>query len=139
MSSSANGVIEATGITPRTDFKAAASVSPARPFMTFPVKPESAKEIINKFDQVKNRTDDSKTTSEPTVDGGTRFSFIDKRDNQPLAVMNVQGGGATITLYKSPESLANRIDSNFISAKDIRDFIQSSQIATPQLASGMKP
>ena len=141
MSSLATGDIEAKGITPRADFKAAATAAPtpAKPYVTFAVKPEIANELIEKLDQIKGRTDDSKITTESVGNGGTKFSLIDTRNNQPLAVMNKQGNDATLTLYKSPEALAARIDSAFISVKDIKDFVEESKLSAPQVASTMKP
>jgi hypothetical protein len=138
MSDPATGDIEARGITPQTDFKDAASATPApaRPYITFPIKPDVVKKVISQLDEIKGRTKDSKITVEQTAGGGTKYSLIDKRDNQPLAVMNARGDDATVTLYKSPEALAKRIDSIFVSQKKITEFIESN---TASHAIGSQP
>lgn len=137
MSDPATGDIKAKGIAPQTDFTvAAAGAAPsAKPYTTFAVKQDVVKDIVSQLGKLKTVTDDAKITKESLPDGGTKYSFIDTRDNQPLAIMRAhQGAEATLTLYKSPEALAKRIDSRFVSVQDIKEFIQTSGITSPQFA-----
>lgn len=134
-----SGGIEAKGIDPQTQFKAAASGIPAapKPYVTFPVKPEAVDKIINNMGKLKGRTDDAEIVTEKSSDGKTRYSFIDNRNNQPLAVMQTQNGQTSLTLYKSPEQLAQRIDSAFVKAADIKEFISESRADAPARAAAI--
>jgi len=107
----------------RGDFKNAslgAAPAPA-PVMSVRIKPEAVATIISNMDDLKGRTNDSEIVKQ-----GSQYSFMDKRTDQPLAKLDTAGG--TLTMYKSPEALAQRIDSVFVSAKDIKDFIKENQV-----------
>ena len=99
------------------DFKAATLPSPV---LKIQVKPEVIPEIIARLDTLKGFTKDSEI-----VQLGNKYSFIDKRNNQPLAEMDA--GAGTLSMYKSPKDMAARIDSFFVSTKGIADFIASSK------------
>lgn len=87
------------------------------PVMSFRVKPEAIPGIVSNLGDLKGRTNDSEI-----IQQGQKYSFMDKRNNQPLAELDTANG--MVTMYKSPESMAARIDSAFVSAKDIKDFIK---------------
>jgi hypothetical protein len=131
------GGIEAKNVNFQADFKAASSAGP-KPFITFPVKPEAASKIISNLDALKGRTDDSAILKENTATGGTKYSFMDTRTNTPLAVMNTQNGQASLSLYKSSEDLAKRIDSAFVKTEDVRNFIAEVRADSPTQVASLK-
>lgn len=116
-----------TKTNPQSQFRMATSgaAAPPVPWLTIPVEPEATKKIVLNLDRIKGRTDDSNITKETTPAGATRYSFMDTRNNQPLAVMNTENGRTSLALYKSPEDLAKRIDSVFVKADDIKQFIDA--------------
>jgi hypothetical protein len=136
-----SGGIEAKGVDPQGQFKAASlgTAAQQKPHMTFPVKPQALKEIINNLDSLKGRTADSEVVKETTDSGATKYSFIDTRNNQPLAVMTEQNGQASLSLYKSPAELAKRIDSVFINADSIKEFVAKSRSDVPSETYAFKP
>jgi len=136
-----SGGIEAKGVDPQGQFKAASlgTAAQPKPHMTFPVKPDAFKEIINNLDKLKGRTTDSEVVKETTASGATKYSFIDKRNNQPLAVMTAQNNQANLSLYKSPEDLAKRIDSVFVNADSIKEFVTQSRADIPSETYAFKP
>ena len=107
---------------------------PAKPALSVPIKPEIAKQVVNSLSDIQGRTDDSEITKKPIAPGGTEYALMDKRNGQPLATLQEQGGKYTLALYKSPPDLAKRIDSVFIDEKKINDFIKESRIEPLQLA-----
>ena len=90
--------------------------------MSFHVKPEATAEIISNLDALKGRTDDSEI-----IQKDSKYSFMDTRNNRPLAEIDTATN--KVTLYKSVESLAARINSNFVTAEDIRGFIKEYSVA----------
>ena len=106
------------------DFKTASlGATPAPiPAMSFHVKPEATAEIISNLDALKGRTDDSEI-----IQKDSKYSFMDTRNNRPLAEIDTATN--KVTLYKSVESLAARINSNFVTAEDIRGFIKEYSVA----------
>lgn len=113
----------------RGDFKdASLGATPAPiPVMSVRIKPEAVANIINNLDDLKGRTNDSEIVKQ-----GSQYSFMDKRTDQPLAKLDAAGG--TLKLYKTPEALAQRIDSVFVSTKDIKDFIKENAMeSAPQV------
>lgn len=136
-----SGGIEAKGIDPQQQFNNAAmnAPKPASAYITLPIKPEGVQKIVENLNTLQGRTDDSRIDRE--IGSGTvKYSLIDTRNNQPLAEMTRQGGQGWLTLYQSPENLAKRIDSNFVSARSIRDFLDENRMDAPsaQMASHMK-
>ncbi len=112
-----------TNVPMRENFQQASlGTAPAiAPVMSFRIKPEAVKDIINNLDDIQSRTDDSQI-----VQQGSKYALMDNRTSQPLAELNT--ANSTLTMYKTPESMAARIDSVFVSSKDIKDFIQENKV-----------
>src|SRR3989338_587780 len=117
----------ATNVKMGSDFKGAARIQPV---LSIQVKPDAVTSIISNLDKLKDRTDDSEI-----VKSCGKYSFMDKRNNQPLAELDSHNG--MLTLYKSPKDMAERIDSAFISTKTINDFIATSRV--PEISASATP
>ena len=115
-----------TDVAVRNDFKNASSgTAPAiAPVMSIRIKPEAVNDIVSNLDAIQGRTDDSQI-----LQAGSKYALMDTRTNQPLAELNT--ANSTLTMYKTPESLAARIDSAFISSSDIKDFIKENRVESP--------
>lgn len=111
---------------------------PLKPVMVYPVKPGVAQEVVKNLSAIQGRTDDSEIVQRPGANGGTQYAFVDKRNGQPLAALQEEGGQYTLALYKSPADLATRIDSFFVSEAKINDFVRDSQMPT-QIAQLQQP
>lgn len=118
----------ATTVNAGADFKPASRTPPV---MTISVNPDAIKLIIGKLSDLKSVTTDSEITQK-----GSAYTFTDKRTGQPLAELDTSSG--TLAMYKNPKDMAARIDSMFVSEKDITKFIAASKVDAmpPQLTQG---
>lgn len=122
-----------TDVNMKGSFKGASEGSSiaAKPYISYTVKPEKIPQIVENLAALESRTDDAKI-----VKRGTKYAFMDMKNGQPLAELDTAAG--VMTLYKSPTDLAARIDSHFISAEKIKDFINDSRAqATPPIQVAM--
>lgn len=110
------------------------SAPPVRPAMAFAVKPDVAQKVIASLSDIQGRTDDSEIVRRPGASGGMQYALLDKRNGEPLAALHEQGGQYKMALYKTPHALAERIDSFFVSEKDISDFVRESRMPDQRMA-----
>ena len=102
------------------------------PVATYPINAKATQELLGNLKSLQSRTDESRLERETTPEGQTKYALIDMKNNQPLATLQVSGQQGTLALYKSPEDLAKRIDSFFVTPDTINAFLNEAR------APGMK-
>lgn len=89
--------------------------------MSVQIKPEAVQNIINNIDKIQKRTDDSKIIQE-----GSKYSFMDLRNNQPLAELDTKSN--TLHFHLDISKFVQRVDTIFLKDDDVMDFIKENKV-----------